>query len=97
MARAKYRDHTRVGKTDAALAKMAPEQLTPYPSEWWAAEATRLHGKPCPRCGGLTTGQYIAPRSTMGDCGIVQACMLCGWERLVTWGRWGIPYGQGGL
>lgn len=79
-------------KTDLAFQAMPPERLTPLPVAWWQAQAEKYTGA-CPRCQGVTRSQYIAPRTVMGDCGVVQSCLLCGWERLQVWGRWGIPYG----
>lgn len=79
-------------KTDQALAAMPPERLTPMSVEWWVTEAEKIRGE-CPRCKGHVRSQYIAPKSLMGECGIVSTCAMCGWERLVMHGRWGVPYG----
>lgn len=51
--------------------------------EWWNRQATRTGGRRCPKCGGgVTSGMFIAPNRE-GDCGVIEKCRICGWERVV--------------
>jgi hypothetical protein len=64
----------------------------PRPYFWWHEQARVLDGGTCPKCRGLTMGQYIpATRATESECAVIEKCRICGWERVVIKGRNGVP------
>lgn len=66
--------------------------LNSQPVSWWTLMAQEYGGKECPRCGGLTRAFYFPPtRKSVGDCGILETCRLCGYEKVHLAGRWGAP------
>jgi hypothetical protein len=66
--------------------------MIPQGHEWWAAQAVSYAGRECPKCGHMTSGEYLAPHDLLGECGIIEHCMLCGWEKCHMRGRHGRPY-----
>ena len=67
-------------------------QPKPRSYSWWDAQAHALAGGTCPKCKGLTFGQYVPPtRATVNECAVIEHCRICGWERVVLQGRSGVP------
>ncbi len=67
------------------------------PPSWWDAEARKYHLRTCPKCGNLCTrGIYIPPHMIQDnrprECGVIENCLLCGWETVHIWGVGGEPY-----
>lgn len=60
--------------------------------EWWAAKALEFNGQSCPKCNSMTRGEYIAGHDRLGECAVVQACLICGWEKCHIAGRNRRPY-----
>lgn len=59
---------------------------------WWDAQSRKLDGGTCPKCQGLTIGQYVPPtKHTVNECCVVEHCRICGWEQVVIKGRSGVP------
>lgn len=77
-----------------ARARAMPEPMI-RPGEWWRTAAVILSMKsiPCPKCKAPETrASYSPPRDTLGECGIIRSCQLCGWEQVHLAGRHGRPY-----
>ena len=67
-------------------------ELAVQPVEWWAEQALEQGIQECPKCGGMTQGEYQPPRDRLGECGIIEHCGVCGWEKVHLAGRHGRPY-----
>lgn len=78
-------------KLDKLIAQLPPEPAL-QPPEWWIGQAIPFSGHECSRCSGLTTAEYVAPHDTLGECGVIERCPLCGWECVHLAGRHGRPY-----
>lgn len=61
-------------------------------SEWWVASAVPYDMRECPKCGGMTRSGYYSGRDTLGECGVIEHCGMCGWEKVHLSGRHGRPY-----
>lgn len=72
------------------------DKITPTPpirsSEWWQLQSRPYHMRECPKCGGMTSAGYVAPCDALGECGVIERCLLCAWEKVQMAGRHGRPY-----
>jgi len=64
---------------------------------WWDAQAQERSCRTCPKCGNrCTRGAYIPPHliedNAHRECGVIEHCLLCGWEVVHIWGMDGEPY-----
>ena len=71
-------------------------QEHPQSYSWWDTQAKRFSLRTCPKCGNLCTqGSYVPPSlirdNSPRECGIVENCLLCGWETVHIWGIGGEP------
>lgn len=85
---------TKDGKRDTRYKIQVPpdEPIEPSrerPYEWWVALSREIIGK-CPKCGAVTEGKYI-PVNSFHECGIVEQCRMCGWEKMRLKGLGRVP------
>lgn len=80
-------------RLDALVAAMPPEPEIEEHA-WWVDRACQYDQQVCPKCEGLTQGLYVAPSDLLGECGVIESCRYCGWERVHISGRHGRPYAR---
>ena len=66
---------------------------TQQPLAWWLDQARPYHHQTCPKCGHGTNANFVWAHSIYRECGIVEGCCMCGWERVHLWGVEQIPMG----
>jgi len=70
-----------------------PKAPTPMPVEWWEAMSRTIGGQGCPKCGGLTRGDYDPPsRESEFECCVIEHCNQCGWSPIHVTGYHRILY-----
>ena len=85
------RERTIWSKLDILIHSLPPDPPV-RPHEWWVAQTLPYDGRECPKCAGLTRGEYLAPGDRLGECAVIEKCLICAWEAVHISGRHGRPY-----